>query len=366
MNIINALKVLPDEKKPELYIFYLPFAPLEDIQAIEYPYLTLLPIKLLPLPLRMINRLYRKFFISRRFNLFNASTTRTLMDAAFSLCIPCEDIPVKKQYIWYADLQAYQYPENYSSFEIRKSRQIELRNLRAGYPIVLSSQWCIDDFKRIYPTYPWPLKRLRFATTHPDFSALDMNELRAKFQIDAPYFIVSNQYWIHKNHLVVFKAIKLLKEEGHKVLCLCTGSPHVVSHMAKDYVQQMITYIRDNELDDQIKFLGFIKREEQLCLLKNSWSVIQPSFFESWNTTVEDAKALNKFILLSDLLIHREQLDFNCLFFDPKNEKDLADCMKKVIAGNIQTEIRDYTRNIQQFSIDILEVFELNKNIVPG
>jgi hypothetical protein len=36
--------------------------------------------------------------------------------------------------------------------------------------------------------------------------------------------------------------------------------------------------------------------------------LLQPSRYEGWSTAVEDAKALGKIILVSDLTVHREQL----------------------------------------------------------
>ena len=359
INIINALNNVPDIQKPEIFILYLPIAPIEDIKATQYPYLHLVPIRKLPLLYRIINRVYRNLFMTKKFNLITRKSIKIKMDAAFSLCIPCDEVLTKKQFIWYADLQTHHNPENYSAYEIKQASDNEIRNLKARYPIVLSSQWCVDDFYNIHPNYPAPVKRLRFAPTHPLFNHINISELKNKFNITRPYFIVSNQYWVHKNHIAVFKAIKMLRDKGIDVLCLCTGSPTVVSAHAKDYVDNLLSYLKEHKLESNIQFLGFIPREEQLCLLKNSISIIQPSFFESWNTTVEDAKALNKYIILSDLAIHREQMDYNCAFFNPNSPEELCQIMLNTIHMKPVIEIRDYTENIRLFGKNILEVFEL-------
>ena len=360
INIINALKTLPDNEQPEVYIIYSSIAPIDDIAATAYPYLHLIPLKYPAKFLRMFNRLYRKLFVSEKFGLFSTKSTPVVMDAAFSLCTPCDDLNKKKQFIWYADLQTHHHPHYYTEYEIKTDLEIEARNLKAGYPVVLSSQWCVDDFYRIYPNYPNPVKRLRFAPTHPNFGHINFNSLAEKFSISAKYFIVSNQYWAHKNHLVVFKAIKELKDKGINVMCLCTGSPIVSSPKAKDYVTNLMNYLKEHKLEENIKFLGFIQREEQLCLMKNSLAIIQPSFFESWNTTVEDAKALNKFIIVSDMPIHKEQLDCNVAFFDANDATELALIMEKTLLDEPAIVKRDYDKNIKQFAKDILQVFEIS------
>jgi hypothetical protein len=75
---------------------------------------------------------------------------------------------------------------------------------------------------------------------------------------------------------------------------------------------------------------------------------------------VEDAKALNKFIIVSGLKIHREQLDSSCAFFDPTSEEALAVIMQNCLQQPPQMVLKDYKKNIEQFGQDILEVFELN------
>lgn len=55
-----------------------------------------------------------------------------------------------------------------------------------------------------------------------------------------------------------------------------------------------------------------------------SLGYINPSFFEGWSTTVEEAKYRGKPILLSDLKVHREQAPAKSVFFDPNDPEDLA------------------------------------------
>ena len=112
-------------------------------------------------------------------------------------------------------------------------------------------------------------------------------------------------------------------------------------------------------MEKHIRFLGFIDREEQLCLLDNSIAVIQPSLFEGWSTVVEDARALNKFIILSGLDVHQEQINENVHFFNPKNEKELAKILNRYYVEKPKTVILDYKNNIKEFAnkfIDLVEV----------
>ena len=59
-------------------------------------------------------------------------------------------------------------------------------------------------------------------------------------------------------------------------------------------------------------------------IIIGSVALLQPSLYEGWSTLVEEAKALSKFIVLSDLPVHREQINKNVAFFDPHNANELA------------------------------------------
>jgi glycosyltransferase involved in cell wall biosynthesis len=76
--------------------------------------------------------------------------------------------------------------------------------------------------------------------------------------------------------------------------------------------------------------LGKVRREELLQLLRSATALVQPSRFEGWNTTIEDAKALGCPLILSDLEVHREQCPDAVGFFGCDDARALAD----VIATN--------------------------------
>ena len=61
--------------------------------------------------------------------------------------------------------------------------------------------------------------------------------------------------------------------------------------------------------------------------------------------------------MLSDIPVHREQLNYNVSFFDPNNAADLAEKMEMVIISSPLIEKRDYAENIKIFGHDLLKAF---------
>jgi hypothetical protein len=72
---------------------------------------------------------------------------------------------------------------------------------------------------------------------------------------------------------------------------------------------------------------------------------------------------LNKFILLSDLEIHREQLNYNCQFFNIENEKELASLLEEYMVSKPTLVRKDYTINIREFAVHFLEIMNSIENI---
>ena len=62
-------------------------------------------------------------------------------------------------------------------------------------------------------------------------------------------------------------------------------------------------------------------------LMQASTALLNPSLFEGWSTTVEEARAAGVPMLLSDLPVHREQAGELATYFDRNSAASLADAM---------------------------------------
>ncbi len=63
--------------------------------------------------------------------------------------------------------------------------------------------------------------------------------------------------------------------------------------------------------------------------MRASAATINPSLFEGWSTTVEEAKAIGAPMILSNLAVHREQAGERAIYFDPHDPADLADRIER-------------------------------------
>jgi glycosyltransferase involved in cell wall biosynthesis len=123
-----------------------------------------------------------------------------------------------------------------------------------------------------------------------------------------------------------------------------------------DYTTHLKNYVEQNGLSPYVKFLGFIDRKEQLQLMNHALAIIQPSLFEGWSTVVEDAKAMNQFLLVSDIPVHREQLKQQAYFFNPQESQDLINLLLRYLDEMPTKQGQSYHVSIEQFARNFLSI----------
>lgn len=87
-------------------------------------------------------------------------------------------------------------------------------------------------------------------------------------------------------------------------------------------------------------------------------SIVQPSLFEGWNTGVEEAKAINKYLILSDIPVHREQVTQNATFFNPYDETELSEKLLNAYKSAPSVVETDYNRDIHKVAKDFISIID--------
>lgn len=158
--------------------------------------------------------------------------------------------------------------------------------------------------------------------------------LLAKYNLSERYFLVANQFWTHKNHRLVFEALRLLAEEPtfRGVQVVCTGS--TTDARDRKYFPSLVRFIHEGDLSERIRILGSIPKRAQVEVMKNAIAVVQPTLFEGGpgGGAVYDAVSLGVPALVSDIPVNRELEKYvaSVRFFDPKDAHALARLMSEM------------------------------------
>ena len=228
---------------------------------------------------------------------------------------------------WIPDFQHRYLPDFFSEKDIAwREERIALLTEKAS-SVVLSSESAAEDFRQFFPAHAAKARVFTFATPPLELRDEDLA------LDDAPprFLLVCNQFWKHKNHAVIFDALRILRSRGIRPVVLCTGQ--LVDHRDPAYADTIRTALETDGLGEQVKLLGLIPREQQVGLMRRALAIIQPSLFEGWSTIVEDARTLGRPCLLSSIAVHREQNPPGARFFEPHSPEALAALIAEAWAG---------------------------------
>jgi glycosyltransferase involved in cell wall biosynthesis len=259
---------------------------------------------------------------------------------------------------WIPDFQSQRHPELFTSEVVAIERQRALDWVHGGDGLIVSSVAARDDAVELFGADPAKLHVMRFA---PKLDAQELSdptlrdEVLARHGITRPYFFLPNQYWQHKNHAVVVAALQLMKANGDTMpLVVSTGKTD--DFRKPTHFPHLQASVLASGLQHDYRILGVIDRRDMLVLLAHAGAVINPSRFEGWSTSVEEAKALGKPLLVSDIAVHREQVKglVDAELFAPDDAQRLAALMRQRASamadlrhGTVKSDPSIY-RNFQQ------------------
>lgn len=172
------------------------------------------------------------------------------------------------------------------------------------------------------------------------FEDIENIDVREKFGIKGDYIYYPAQFWAHKNHIRILKALQnpMMKD----VSVVFTGS----DKGNKSYIQKCVA---DFGLEDRVHFLGFVSDLELKNLYKQAQALVFPSFFGPDNIPPLEAMALKCPVLCSNVDGLEEQLEDAALFFDPLNEFEIVEQYQKIKNESLRDEL-------------IAKGYELSKN----
>lgn len=366
LNLITSLNLLPDSEKPIVIIPYNEKLIVEIIKKTKYPYIEFGLAKknsFFCFTKKLINKAFQ---ILLRYNRIYINPCKRTFDFIFINYYGLNNtvktgVEINKILCWIPDMQDKTLPQYFTESEIELRDKLYQSVVDKGVKIIFSSNSSKKDFDFFYKKHQNQTFVVPFAVFYSFKNNNNLTINVSQYNLTKDFFIVCNQFWKHKNHTIVIEAAKILREQLTKknIRIAFTGKEN--DYRNPDYVTELKKRIQEDELSDIIIFLGFIPRETQLLLLQKSLCVIQPSLFEGWSTVVEDAKAMDKYIILSDIDVHREQITQNCSFFNPYQPEDLVSKMLDVYNREIKPLKIDYYQNQINFAEKFLCVLKNSK-----
>ena len=119
-------------------------------------------------------------------------------------------------------------------------------------------------------------------------------DVRAKYGLPGDFLFYPAQFWPHKNHANLLRALKILRDRGRDISLVLTGADHG-NHA---YLQNLAAGLG---LSDLIHFCGFVPYDDILTFYRKAKALAYVSLFGPENLPPLEAMALGCPVILSDI-----------------------------------------------------------------
>lgn len=160
--------------------------------------------------------------------------------------------------------------------------------------------------------HPTPQFPRATSSEHSDFAVRE--------RLPSPYLFYPAQYWAHKNHHALLRALQLLPRDLGLV---CVGSD-------KGGRARVEAEVRELGLEDRVRLLGFVEESELVALYRGAHALVYPSFFGPENLPPLEAFALGCPVVAADVAGAREQLGDAALLAPPTRPELMAEAIERL------------------------------------
>lgn len=261
------------------------------------------------------------------------------------------------------DFQHRHFPQFFSKQEIKgRNRNFKYMLDNADH-LIVNARAVQQDIECFYADHKANIHVLPFSP-HPQLNWLTSElDCREKYHINKPYFMISNQFWKHKDHVTAFKAFAQYLQHGGNAILVCTGETN--DYRFPNYFRELQDLIKLLEIEQYVRILGHIPKIEQISLLKQSLAIVQPTLFEGGpgGGACYDAIALGVPVIVSNIPVNLEIDCGEVCFFEAGNYISLAQALhqrgdKQLFRPSVQHLMQvghDRQRRCGEFILNVIE-----------
>ncbi len=235
------------------------------------------------------------------------------------------------------DIPAYPEVSRRGGFDARQS--VHNYKLPRATRIIIGNNVGKHDICTYYPVDERKVRTIPMFTPQDVFSLKSDEGILEKFNLEKGKFIYyPAHFWAHKNHIRIVKALKELKNRGIELTCVFSGVGTRLNFVKRK--------VKEFGLENQVKFVGFISREEVSALYKNALALTYASVFGPDNIPPLEGLYFECPTIVSGIDGHREQLGDTVIYFDTFDHIDLANKIQDVMNNGISQEKKEAGKNL--------------------
>ncbi len=145
----------------------------------------------------------------------------------------------------------------------------------------------------------------------------------SRYSLPPKFIFYPAQFWEHKNHKRLIRAVASLKKDLPDLSLVLAGSP-------KNAYDSVVKLIQELDLSASVQFLGYVPDEDMPELYRRARALVMPTFYGPTNIPPLEAFAAGCPVAISGIYAMPEQAGDAALFFDPKSAAEIAGCIYRL------------------------------------
>ena len=231
----------------------------------------------------------------------------------------------KKSLVSIHDLM-HRYEPHYDEYKgtVYKARENKYKNIcKYSKGVLVDSAIGKEHVIESYNKNPDEVFELPFV---PPFYLLEAKEvdIKSRFNLRDDFFFYPAQFWEHKNHTNLIKAVKILKEKKVQVHLVLVGAK-------KNYYQNILKLITRLDIHDHVSILGYVSNDEIYTLYKKAVALLFVSLIGPTNIPPLEGMLLGCPVIVSNKYAMPEQVGDAGLLVDPEDPADIASKMELIL-----------------------------------
>lgn len=172
-----------------------------------------------------------------------------------------------------------------------------------------------------------------------EFGQTSIEEVRFSRSLPEKYLFYPAQFWKHKNHATLLKALANVSLEYPDIQLVLVGSP-------KNGFDEVQSLIQSLNISDRVHMLGLVEDSVMPELYKRARALVMPTFFGPTNIPPLEAFLSDCPVAVSGIYAMKEQLGEAALYFDPNSVDSLSNALCLIWSNDALCEqLRQNARN---------------------
>ena len=215
-------------------------------------------------------------------------------------------------------LDILEFPEISYDGQFDRREFTNARSLKKSYKVIVDSEWGKQNVIKKYNLDEKRIEVLKFLPNIRINKAETPVRIKEKYKLKNDYIFYPSNFWAHKNHMYILKAIKILREKKHiDIDVIFSGSD-------QGNLEYILNKAKEFKINDLIHYIGFVPNEEIPSLYKQSLSLVMPTYLGPTNIPPLEAFAYETPVCYSDMPFFREQVGESVFFMDLRDPSSLV------------------------------------------